>query len=609
MTAAHTVSWYWHRLRAMDASEIATRVLERARSWSDRLPHRALPALRLDPDDAACPMLPDRGAAPAVAREAVRATAAAVRAGRWMAFGWKAVWVPLPPPWQCDCTSGSPVPAGAELRNVWETNRWAEIVVLAQHAWLNGAPQDARLAQAWLLDWCEENPPGIGVPWRSAMEAAIRLVNFCWIDALVRGCGDSDLIRVQNALVRLIVPAHARWVWRHRSPGSSANNHLIAELAALVLAGRRWPAVAPVACPAQRAWDLLAGEILRQFAADGGNREQALHYHQFAWELAWQAQRVMGGGAADAAVTDRLRAAAQCFCDLAHVYDPWDFGDSDDAQVTPLSATRATAAPEWKAWLLGREPGIALAFWLGAPPSGIAPLSPGTWRAYPQTGIAVQERDGWKARLDGSPLGLGRMATHGHLDALHLSLWDGPHALVVDPGTGAYLGDPGLRERLASWELHNGPLPITGRVHPQRRGPFVWTDHHPAPELVLEGRTCRARWRGAGPAVQRSVEFVADANGWRVTDEVAGLEPHVVRWRLAPGWRVVAREPRHFELIHPSGRTVRLTIESDILVECAVGEDVVSPHFGELRRAAVIAVTFSSRLVSHWHRIAPTARA
>ena len=602
MTATRTVTWYWHRLRAMDASEIATRVMERARSWSDRFPRRALPALPLDPDEAACPRLPERAAAPALVREAVGGAAAAVRVGRWVVFGWKPATVPLPPLWHCDYTGGSAAPAGAELRNVWETNRWAELVTLAQHAWVNHAPGDARLVQAWLLDWCEENPPGSGVPWHSAMEAAIRLVNFCWIDALIRGCGDPDLRRVQNALTRLIVPAHARWVWRHRSPGSSANNHLIVELAALVLAARRWPAVARVACPAERAWDLLAREILRQFAADGGNREQALHYHQFAWEAAWQARRVMGAGDGDRAVTERLTAAAQCLCDLAHATDPWDFGDSDDAQVTPLTATRATAAPEWKAWLLGQAPAGALACWLGAPPAGVAPLAPGGWRVYPETGIAVQESDGWKARLDGSPLGFGRMAAHGHLDALHLSLWDGPHALVVDPGTGAYLGDPGLRERLASWELHNGPLPITGRVHPQRRGPFVWTDHHPAPELVLEGRTCRARWRGAGPAVQRSVQFVADANGWRVTDEVAGVEPHVVRWRLAPDWRPSARDAGHWDLTHATGRTVHLTVEGDAPPACRTTLDVVSPHFGEVRRAAVIEVTFTGRLVSHWYR-------
>jgi hypothetical protein len=601
MTAARAVTWYWHRLRAMDASEIATRVLERARSWSERGPHRALPAVRLDPDEAAAPRLPDRAGAPVVLRAAVSGSATALSAGRWMLFGWQPARMPLPPPWHCDFANGSAAPPGPEWRNVWETNRWAELVTLAQHAWLTGALGGARLVQAWLLDWCEQNPPGSDIPWCSAMEPAIRLVNFAWIDALIRGCGDPDLNRVQQALTRLIVPAHARWVWRHRSRGSSANNHLIIELAALVVTVRRWPDVARVACPAPHAWDLLACEVLRQFGVDGGNREQALHYHQFAWEAAWQARRVMDGAAAPA-VIDRLTVGAQCLCDLAHGFDPWDYGDCDDGLVTPLTATRATAGAEWKAWLQGQAPGGALAFWLGAPPAGVTQLPPSAWRIYPQTGIAVQEVNGWKARLDGSPLGFGRLAAHGHCDALHLSLWDGPHALVVDPGTGSYLGDAALRERLASWELHNGPLPRAGRLEPRRRGPFVWTEHHPAPQLELEGRTCRVRWRGAGPAVQRSVQFVSEADGWRVSDEIGGSEPHVVRWRFAPEWRLSARDARHWDVTHPTGRTIHLTVEGDPPAVCAAGMDVVSPHFGDLRRGAVLEIAFTGRLITHWYR-------
>ena len=48
-------------------------------------------------------------------------------------------------------------------------------------------------------------------------------------------------------------------------------------------------------CPAQRVWKLLEREILHQFAADGGNKEQALHYHLFAWEMSWHAGLAAGG--------------------------------------------------------------------------------------------------------------------------------------------------------------------------------------------------------------------------------------------------------------------------------------------------------------------------
>src|SRR5262249_8034836 len=159
------------------------------------------------------------------------------------------------------------------------------LVRLAQNAWLNQEREDARLVQRWLNDWCARSPVGVGVNWRSGLEAGVRLVNFCWIDALIRGCGDAPLRTAQLRLAQQIVPAPAGGVGRRRSVVSPANNDRWGALAGLVLGGRRWPAVSRVCGSAERAWEMLSRELLRQFAADGGNREQALHYHLFAWEL------------------------------------------------------------------------------------------------------------------------------------------------------------------------------------------------------------------------------------------------------------------------------------------------------------------------------------
>lgn len=607
--------WYWHRLRAMDPAEIAGRVVERARFSTDRSAARILDTFRLGGAIGHCPPLPHRSEAPEGAREAASREAAAIREGRWVLFGWKEVQIPNPPLWHHDVVNATEAPGsiearrldyrhlagGADARCIWEANRWAEMVRLTQNAWLNGALDDARLAQQWLFDWCAKNPLGMGINWCSALEAGLRLVNFCWVDALVRGCSCADLVPEQNELAQQIVPNHAWWVWRHRSFGSSANNHLLGELSALVLAARRWPSLDRVACSAEVAWQLMSREVLRQFSEDGGNREQALHYHQFGWEMAWQAGRAMGNPTGPVAA--RLRNAATFFCDLVHPCEPWDFGDSDDAQVTPLTSDRRTASMEWQAWLLGQERGATLHFWLGEPPAEVPALRAATWRVYPATGLAVQEVNGWKARVDGSPLGLGRVAAHGHLDAMHVSLWDGERALVIDPGTGAYFGDPGVRTKLASWEMHNGPLPLSGRARPHRIGPFLWAGHHPAPQLALDGETCRVRFACEGPPLTRTVRYVADTDAWQLTDDIAGQQAHVVRWRLAPRWHLVDRWATGITVAHPAGAAVKLSVESAGLIGFAVGEDMVSPHFGSMERGMVVSVIFTGRLVSQWQRV------
>ena len=73
---------------------------------------------------------------------------------------------------------------------------------------------------------------------------------------------------------------------------------------------KRWPVLETVACPAERLWREISSCVLEQFAEDGGNKEQALHYHLFAFELALHACRAMK--VTDGPVIERLqRGAAQ----------------------------------------------------------------------------------------------------------------------------------------------------------------------------------------------------------------------------------------------------------------------------------------------------------
>ncbi|MBK8095000.1 MAG: hypothetical protein IPK32_24270 [Verrucomicrobiaceae bacterium] len=174
------------------------------------------------------------------------------------------------------------------------------------------------------------------------------------------------------------------------------------ELAALVMVTRRWPSLAKRLRDAESIWKMLETEVLRQFAEDGGNKEQGLHYHLFAWEMAWQAGRVVDG--LRGPVLERLRDAARFFCDLS--MGGWDFGDSDDAQIMPLTLERAHAELEWRAWMLGEAWGVSLRFWLGDAPRFEASVSR-KWLRYSECGQAMWRDLAWSVRVDGSPLGFG----------------------------------------------------------------------------------------------------------------------------------------------------------------------------------------------------------
>ncbi len=578
--------WYWHRLRAMAPLEVALHARKKLRQVVDarRVPTEGAAPCR----PSAFPPVPAPGACPPQQREALAREVDDLLAGRWRAFGHLPLQVDDPPRWQKDYRAGCDLateasafglnhralPTGADIKLVWELSRWSPLVRLAMAAHVLDEERAAAKCLDWLEDWVQRNPAYRGWNWTSALEAGIRLIQFTWIDALLARppAGPARTARLE-ALRQALLPAHAAFTWRHRSFGSSANNHLLGELTGLIVALARWPEAARWCAPLerlQRAWE---HEILAQFAGDGGNREQALNYQLFSLEFGWQARMALqssGRSVADA-VTGRLCAAARFFWEVQYPREPWDYGDSDSAFVTPWFLDERRAVAEWHRWIGGSNQPTGLTYWLGeqepvgAPRVGVGdPLGAelvGDWFYFRESGQAVLESGFWFGRWDLSPLGYLATAAHGHLDALHLSLWYHGVAIVIDPGTGAYYGDPPLRAWLASRAAHNGPTAPRGTL-PDRRGPFLWSSHHPAPTLCEDHGLAKALWTLPGAQIRRTLNASASQT-LDVEDrvEAAGRPaPFEVRWQFAPGTTVKVRDRWHFQV---QRREVRVEVRVD----------------------------------------------
>ena len=571
--------WYWHRFRAMGIAELWHRVVGKAKHIAEPFALGAIKNVRLTQEPADCPSLPSREAAPALLKQTLACDAARLLDGKWSLFGWKEVQVSLPPDWHRDYMRGVSVPVngklnhrslpdGADVRTIWEINRWAEPVRLAMHGWLNDDVDATTRAQSWLADWVGRNPVGEGINWTSALEAGLRLINICWFDAFVSQTADgrSQMGQMQLKLRDAIVPAHVWWTRRHLSYGSSANNHRLGELTGLLMAVKRWPEMESIAGKAEGLWDQIAGCMLAQFAEDGGNREQALHYHLFAFELVLHACRAMNVNSGP--VVERLQRAAEFFVRMSHSQDSWDYGDNDDAQIVPLTMRRDKVAAEWCVWML-KETGsgaTALNFWLGG--SSIQntkyKIQNRHWWIAKESGMAVIECDGWKVRVDASPLGFGKMAAHGHCDALHVSIWDGEHALVIDPGTGGYYGAEKLRAELASWNAHNGPQPVGGFKTPRRMGTFLWAEHHRQPVARLVDDVVVIEHKLEGLRVKRAV--TANKMGVCIEDSASGDEMMSTRWCMAPECRIDEENKKRGEVvIRRENLAWQATFQGDVL--------------------------------------------
>jgi len=513
------LNWYWRRLRAMGPAEVALRLRKKWFEFQDA--KRDLwPTVDLTPGSA-FPKLHDPSVAPKPLRESLKRDAERVAAGRLRFFGHIDVQADTPPNWQRDYLAGVDVPTGesafkldhrelpdgAAIKPLWEPSRWYGPVRMAQACWLLGNRRSGEHCLDWLEDWVANNPPYTGWHWTSALESGMRLVAFTWIDALLtafEGREPGDFAKRLAELRADILPAHVWFTWRHRTFGSSANNHLLGELCGLALATARWPGLGKLGPGLAKLGRLLERETQRQFHRDGGNFEQALNYQFFAWEFCWEArQAIAAANALPPASCDhidaRLAQAARFFREVQVPSAPWDYGDSDDAFVMPWFADESRAAVEWWQWIAGNaEQSSFLHLMRGEFDSCLQSDEPkteqGGWRVFPDTGTAVNALGHWKARLDFSPLGAGSMAPHGHLDAQHLSLWIKGRAMVIDPGTGDYHGNPKLRNWLASRDAHNGPC--SSRVSLARReGPFLWAAAHPKPLQSLDGEVLETEIR------------------------------------------------------------------------------------------------------------------
>lgn len=536
----------------------------------------------------AFPKLPKPEDAPDVLREALKRDVENILAGRWRFFGYLEVQVDDPPKWQYDYLVRRDVEStasafklnyrslsdGVDSKLVWEPSRCNQLVRLAMAAYVLGDSRAADKCVEWLEDWVKHNPPYRGWNWTSALEVGLRLIQFAWMDALLtpnaeRETRNAELEARLAKLRSAILPLHVWYAWRHKSFGSSANNHLLGELVGCIVATARWPELAKCGASLeelQRRWE---HEVLAQFAEDGGNKEQALNYQLFSWEFCWQARMalVAAGRKISPEVDERLRRAAQFFVDVQVPSDPWDYGDSDSAFVTPLFADDRQVVAEWHEWFRAPTKDQALEYWMGegrrdlllevSEPKG------GEWQQTSEGGYVMRREGDWTARWDLSPLGLGSMAAHGHLDALHVSLWLRGVAMVIDPGTGAYHANKALRNWLAGRPAHNCPSPVHMVDVPRRLGPFLWGSLHRMPKFGSypvshsdsnAGAPVAAEWvlgkwgHLLSPCVFRLIHHRLDESVL-IEDSVGPVpEGFSTRWQFAPDSCLEDLGQRHYRV-------------------------------------------------------------
>lgn len=361
---------------------------------------------------------------PAAARDSVIREAAEIVSGTISVFGrtvriaddpaWHSadggeVW-PMVPSWRLDIRSET----DRDVKHAWEIARHRHLVVLALA--VKSTDVDAAYLETLerhLHSWIEQNPPEVGVHWRSSLELALRAVAWLQVIDLVGDVIDSRL--------RRRMADHLYHSGRHivaelpYTLSSMRNNHLIGDAIGLVAIGSAFPGDRT----AQR-WMKLGDRLLRRhlphhFARDGSSLEDSLGYRSFVLEML--AVRSLLGDAPPE-VADAIERGGRHLQRLGVGYGPVPrFGDWDGG--TALFTGRQLPPPESAADLARRLTG-----------ANAHPVADGSDAGGGLGRVARGPFTVWLKASSGE--------SHGHADLLSTAICHNGDWLVGDPGNGSY---------------------------------------------------------------------------------------------------------------------------------------------------------------------------
>lgn len=588
------LSWYARRLRAMENGEMrwrATQVLQKIRPRENRTDTVWGPAdepgwvyaLEQFRTADARPVLLDRDRAKVIADRAPALVSELIRLAERSAdcsfsfFGYPAVSLGRPIDWHHDPFANLRWPdapshridhrvAAGDVKWIWELNRLQHLPWLAQ-AWLfTGDGRFSGAAFEHLDTWIDQNPPGRGIAWRGAFEAGLRSIS---ISIALQGLRDAPQL-TPDRYRRIVgmLGEGARRCWQERSLFSSANNHLIGEMAGLAVVAMMFPELRSAREWERDAVGTLSAEAHKQILADGAGAEQSIGYQMATAELLLVVAALLTqrDGIAPAPITDAIRRSSQFLAAVVGEHDPDPrYGDNDQefalrlgpepvrtvrdhlglVAAMGLGVTGATdgAASLGAQWY--RSPGQAAV--AASLPAGSAEFSgsKGSFVAH-DGGLVVLRSGRRRTTMDIGNVGYLSIAAHGHADALAVTLSVDGHDVIGDPGTGSYYQHPRWRAMMRGTRAHP-TVCVDGEDQSVIGGPFMWTRHAQVRVLGVDlpagvvdaehdgytrlpGRVVHRRWLISPP----------DARYQLVVDLITGTGNHEVRtcWPLHPSLHV-----------------------------------------------------------------------
>ncbi len=343
-----------------------------------------------------------------------------------------------------------------DVKIVWEINRFKDLPVLAQAAYITKEKKYVSEVESRILSWIESNPFGATINWSSPLELAIRSISWTASLSLLRAAG---FMVHDNAVIKKALWQHAAYIHSQLSTDKIVqSNHVIGELCGLYALSSLYdfPEAKKYGISAK---DLFINAVLDQTYTDGASKESSGWYHTFVVDFVDLFIRVakQNNDELQKEFIDRFEKMIIYRNSItATDYSVVKFGDFDNGKAIDLS-------PKWRDLVFGEQP-----------------IRTGHTEQVFNTAQHITARIGNQylfVRCGEFGWGGDGFSSHAHDDFLSPSFNFDRKTFLVDPGTFVYNGNPSKRDEYRTASAHNGV--IIGKAGAVLKPSFGWKKVRP----------------------------------------------------------------------------------------------------------------------------------
>lgn len=348
-----------------------------------------------------------------------------------------------------------------DVKFICEPSRFHFLPFLSLYHGLNNDRYSIKIIEKTINDWNNQNPYLNTVHWTSGIEVGIRSVNLIYTHLVLSSF--NILSEKTDLLIKDIIKKSYHFLKNHLSLYSSANNHLVAELAGLTAISHYFEN--PEYTKSRKKWTKkIFDQVLRQINGDGVNMELSTHYHAEVTDHFFNALKFIksSGGVIPKNVENRLKLAFEFINHVEYQGNKTIFGDNDEGYLlypyyqenfSIYKSLLMSSDIEYKTnyskkvefdlrnyLIFGDKKKSNLNYKLKEKEDKI----------FEKSGYAFfyNNTNNTKLSFDFGKIGDEISAAHGHSDILHFMLETKGIPIVIDPGTYQY------HKRHQSWRSY-----------------------------------------------------------------------------------------------------------------------------------------------------------